>query len=394
MPHNPIPNPSLILPSYKSTDKRRCLLLLSVFGLDASSHDLLVVPLARPVAFGQANLVDFVADLHPHVARRWYRADLAQQPVHDAADDEPGKVVEVVDVGCAGRHLAADGPREAHDVDEDSRNVCGVAAPVEAGCEEVGGTLAARVELLDVVVALADDVVVAEHDSCNRRKENRVGGKIGGKIVAGVDQVPRTHAKSNQCTDVASAADIDVTREQSSHVSSSGHRVGCNVGAELGERKGGSDYKDSKSVGVRVFPVEHHGQKIERVPDWVRIRIDDLGRRRDDDANERGDGKSNGNGEELRPKRTARRLCKSGKVGVVDNQGAKVGDRAHDALDDLPREGASLERCSLVDNGTESASFGYEPNEECHGGNRDNVGFDGEKMANLVDWKPNGRKTE
>jgi len=44
-------------------------------------------------------------------------------------------------------------------------------------------------------------------------------------------------------------------------------------------------------------------------------------------------------------------------------------------------------------NGPDAVSSDDRPNEESDTGRRYKVSFDGEKMANLVDWEPDGRQT-
>lgn len=89
-------------------------------------------------------------------------------------DDEAAEKVEVIDVLCALGYGCSDGAGESNDVDEDTSNVGGKAAPMETITEVVGTSLESRVKIADLKVAFADPIVVANHDASDRRQEDRI----------------------------------------------------------------------------------------------------------------------------------------------------------------------------------------------------------------------------
>ena len=162
-----------LLPILLSPHGRRLPFLITFILPTVRAGAIVLVPL-RPVR--DANIPDLIADLHPALAAAGDGADLAEGPIGQAGDDEAGEEVDVVDVFRARGDGFADGADEADDVDEDAADVGRVAAPVEAEGEVVRGGFAGRVEVSDLVVAAADDVVIADDDACDRGEEDGVGG--------------------------------------------------------------------------------------------------------------------------------------------------------------------------------------------------------------------------
>ncbi len=72
------------------------------------------------------------------------------------------------------RHRPSKCSNKADNVDENTADVSCVSAPVEAGGEVVGVCFAGGVEVLDLVVPAANDVIVADDDACDRGEEDRV----------------------------------------------------------------------------------------------------------------------------------------------------------------------------------------------------------------------------
>lgn len=126
-----------------------------------------------------------IANLHPDIRHRRDRGDLAQDPVRAGSDDETTEEIKIVDVLRAHGHLLADRADEADDVDEDAGNVGSVSAPVEAEPEIVWGGFTGGVELLDLEIAAADEVVVGDDDTGDGGQEDGVCGEVGGKVVGG-----------------------------------------------------------------------------------------------------------------------------------------------------------------------------------------------------------------
>ncbi len=73
------------------------------------------------------------------------------------------------------RYRLSNGPNESDDIDKDTADIGCVSAPVEAKGEVVGCRFAGGVEVPYLVVAAADDVIVADNDASNRREEDRIG---------------------------------------------------------------------------------------------------------------------------------------------------------------------------------------------------------------------------
>lgn len=108
---------------------------------------------------------------------------MTHSPVGAAGHNEPAEEVEVVDVLCAFWHFLANGTDEADDVDHDSCDVGGVSTPVDPPGVEVRPALLGRIEVFDLKIALADQVVIADHNTSNGREENGVGRKISCEVV-------------------------------------------------------------------------------------------------------------------------------------------------------------------------------------------------------------------
>lgn len=172
-------------------------------------HDLLIIPLAFIAVIGDADIGNLIAHFHPDIAGRRDRADFAKNPVGDASNQESSKEIEVVNALGANGHFAANGTGKAHDVDEDTGNVGGVAAPMETQGVVVWTGFLARVEISDLQVALAHDVIVTDHDAGNGRKEDRVRGEISGEVVGVGEEVPRAHDETDKGTDVTTTPDAD-----------------------------------------------------------------------------------------------------------------------------------------------------------------------------------------
>ena len=103
---------------------------------------------------------------------------------------------------------------------------------------------------------------------------------MGGKLLVGVvfkGDIPRTHCQAHNSTDVASSADIEISRQESGHVRARGNGVRGDVGTELGQGECRSDDEDTKAGGA-VRPVQEVAEELQRVPDWVAA-IDDGGGR-------------------------------------------------------------------------------------------------------------------
>ena len=157
----------------------------------AATHTLHIKhPFPGPVR--HTDVPDLLADLIPIRAPGLHVAHVVgQQPVCPARDQEAAEEIQVVDVGGTLGDGLADGADEADDVDEDAADVGGVAPPVEAEGVVVRGRGAGGVEVFDLEVAAADEVVVADNDACDGGEEDGVGAEVGGEVVGGGEEVPR-----------------------------------------------------------------------------------------------------------------------------------------------------------------------------------------------------------
>jgi hypothetical protein len=76
--------------------------------------------------------------------------------------------------------------------------------------------------------------------------------------------------------------------------------------------------------------------------------------------------------------------CESREVRIVDNQRSKISNGAHDAADHEPAKCGALGSAWLVHYGADAFGPYDSPDEEGDAGGRDEEGFDGEEMADLV----------
>lgn len=83
---------------------------------------------------------------------------------------------------------------------------------------------------------------------------------------------------------------------------------------------------------------------------------------------------------------------KSGKVAGIGNEGGKVANRRHDALDKLPSQGGAVYGVGLADYRTDALGSNNGPDEECECSRRGNECFCCEEMADLVDGIPQSRE--
>lgn len=368
-----------------------------------------------------ARVPDLVPDLHPPIARRRHREEPAQQVVCPARHDEAAEEVEVVQVRRPLGHLLPNRPDEPDDVDQDPADVRRVPAPGEPKGVVVGGAGPGGVQVADLKVALADEVVVADDDAGDGGEEDGVGGEVGGEVVGGGEEVPaifptsrklltpfllmlvyftlgkrralpRTHGQPNCSTDIPTPADIQVPRQQRSHICARRHGIGCDVGPQLREGECSGDDEHAKPLPVVGF-VKEHAQQVQRIPDGLAAKDDGRGRR-NDDPDKRSHGKADGNGEELRPKGVLWLSGEPCKIRVIHNQSCKIGDAGHDTLHHRPTQIAAGRLSSLLDNGPDAVGSDDGPDEEGEAGSRDEVRFHGEKVADLVHREPDGREGE
>ena len=149
------------------------LILLIIFILSTDSAYTIILIAFSPIR--NTNIPDLVPNLHPSLTAARNRANLAQDPVCQARDDETGEEVDIVDVNGTLRYRLSNGSNESDNVDKDTADIGCVSAPVEAEGKVVGCRFAGGVEVPYLVVATADDVIIADNDAGNRREEDRIG---------------------------------------------------------------------------------------------------------------------------------------------------------------------------------------------------------------------------
>ena len=151
------------------------------------AYTIILIPLS-PIS--DTNIPNLVANLHPPLTTSRNRTNLAQGPVGQARHDEASEEVDVVDVFGTLRHRLPNGSNKPDNVDQDAADVRGVSAPVETKGEVVRCCFASRIEVGDLVIAAADDVVVADDDARDRGKEDGVGGQVSSEVIGGGEEVP------------------------------------------------------------------------------------------------------------------------------------------------------------------------------------------------------------
>ena len=121
--------------------------------------------------------------LVPRLASRWYGRNLREKVVYRKGGKESTEVVDVVEINGANRYVPTDSANKPHDVDEDACNVGGVRMPGETEGEVVRTVFAGGIEMFGLDITLADDVVIADHDTGDRREEHGICRKISGKVI-------------------------------------------------------------------------------------------------------------------------------------------------------------------------------------------------------------------
>lgn len=122
------------------------------------------------------NIADLFPNLIPIRTRSRDRTDLTKDPVSAAGDDKPAEEIQIIDICSACGNGLSDGAYETDYVDEYTADIGRIPAPVEAEGEIVGGGGLGAVEVPDLVVPFADDVVICDDHTRDGREENGVGG--------------------------------------------------------------------------------------------------------------------------------------------------------------------------------------------------------------------------
>src|SRR5690606_18256044 len=102
----------------------------------------------------------------------------------------------------------------------------------------------------------------------------------------------------------------------------------------------------------------------------------------------RGKSKAGRNCNELRPQGIARLDSKTREIRVINDESCKVGNGRHDTVDKSPSKFAAMDGMALLNNRAEATRFLNGPPKECEASNRDDIGLDGEEMADLMNREP------
>lgn len=128
--------------------------------------------------------------LVPSVAGCRQRKDAGEDIVHHGGDEEARKVIDVVDILSPQGDGTTDSARKADDIDKDTREIRGIRMPGESEDEVIWPSLAGAIEIFDLKVAFAVEIVVTDHGTGNGRQEDRIGREICGELVGRRHKVP------------------------------------------------------------------------------------------------------------------------------------------------------------------------------------------------------------
>lgn len=217
------------------------------------------------IAIHQARIADRVAHLHPGIAARWHREEAIDDVVRERGDDDSSEKVQVVNVRGANGDLGTHCPCETNHVDDDTENVGDVGAPVDTKGVPVGVLLASRVQIFNLVISLAHDIVVAEDHASNAREEDGVCREVSGEAVAVGEEIPGIDGKPNESADVGSTTNVEIFGKKCRHVRAGGHGVGGNVGTKLGQGESKCEKEDAKPL-TRTSAIQEELEYCQRVP--------------------------------------------------------------------------------------------------------------------------------
>lgn len=126
----------------------------------------------------------------PRVACGRNREKPRQEVVRGAGDEESREIIDVVDVRGALRHIDTDRTHESNDVDQKTTDIRRISSPGNTAVAIIRTVGASVVQVFDVEIALAHQVVVANHRAGNGGEENRVGGKVDSELVGRGHKMP------------------------------------------------------------------------------------------------------------------------------------------------------------------------------------------------------------
>ncbi|KAG7747435.1 hypothetical protein KL912_003459 [Ogataea haglerorum] len=292
----------------------------------------------------------------------FHREQRSEQKQNGARAGVASKEAEVIHLGGTVWHsVCLCSSNETNNVRSDATNVCHNGPPVDSCRVEVLARVVGRVQVFQHDMALSDEVVVTEVDTCDGREEHRVCAQVGGEHAAGREQVPWTDSVADDGADEAASPDVDVFREQRSHVGTGRERVGGDVGTELGDGKAESDQENS-SPGSAAVMVQKPRKDVQRVP--VSLAVEHGACRRNEHADQRRDRKGDRDCDQLGVDGGVWLMRHSGEVRRVDDERGEVGERVHHAVHKSPAKGRPAELAVLVDHGAASVGLDQSPGQK------------------------------
>ncbi|KAF4508181.1 hypothetical protein G6O67_004594 [Ophiocordyceps sinensis] len=186
--------------------------------------------------------------------------------------------------------------------------------PVEAVPVPVDAPCIATIEVFDLELPLADDVVVGRHHARHGRQKHAVAGHDGEK---------------------GAPADVDVARKERGQVDAAGQGVAGDAAAELRHAQGEAGEEDGGPGPGAGVPFEQPLKQRRRVPDGLAPEPV-LRCRHHQDAEHRGADGVDGVRKHLPPDGVSRLLGEAGKVALVEDAGRDGAHGGHGAVDHQP----------------------------------------------------------
>lgn len=137
-----------------------------------------------------ANVLDPIPNLIPVFTSRGNRKIVAKNPIASTRHQEPAEEIEIVNISRPFWYRSSNSADESNNVDQNAAYVGCIAAPMEPKGKIIGRRFAGGIKVSHLVIAAADDVVVAYHNARNRGEKYGVGAEVSGKIIRGREEIP------------------------------------------------------------------------------------------------------------------------------------------------------------------------------------------------------------
>lgn len=309
------------------------------------------------------------------------RADLAEHVVHQHARQKARKVSDAVDlvrwVQRPGQALDSKDPKETRERKHDADDVGGVCSPVVAVEIPVATVGVRGVEVLDEVVAVAQEEVVGEHDANEIGHEDTHAGHEVYEDGTRDDDFPGDHGPAaDEGADELAARDVDVARSQRADVDTERNQVCHEVSADLRDHEDERN-EETREARLRIEVLSEDGiENQRRVPQG---RAEDLARAGGcHNSKERHGRRGPGRHEQLADDLGAGSFGVASDVGLGGDQGAEFAvDSGVDGADDGPGEDALGAGGVGELEGAGPAGADEGPDEEAEAGGGAGDGFEG-----------------